>query len=203
MNTEPPPLLQVLDALLMASPEPLSLEQLHRLLEQDYSISLGDLALGLEQLMALSATRGFELVEVAKGWRYQTRTEASPWVAKLWQAKPRRHSKAAIETLAVIAYQQPITRAEIEAIRGQAVSAAVFRQLLAQGWIQAIGQKAVPGRPLLYATTEAFLQQFNLRDLDDLPAPPADVFTSAPRHTFPFAPLPEHLGPQHEDQVHE
>jgi segregation and condensation protein B len=108
-------------------------------------------------------------VEVASGYRFQVRQEHAKWVAKLWQEKPQRYSRALLETLSIIAYQQPITRGEIEAIRGVAVSSNIVRTLLERGWIRSIGHKEVPGRPELFATTKAFLDHFNLQQLSDLP----------------------------------
>jgi len=113
--------------------------------------------------------RGVELVEVAGGYRIQVRREVAPWVARLWEERPARYSRALLETLALIAYRQPITRGEIEEIRGVVVSTHIVRTLVEREWVRVVGHRDVPGRPALYATTRGFLDYFGLRSLDELP----------------------------------
>jgi len=113
--------------------------------------------------------RGYELKRVASGYRFQIRQSMSPWVSRLKETRPPRFSRALMETLALIAYKQPATRGDIEAVRGVSVSPNIMRTLLERGWISVVGQRAVPGRPTLYGTTRAFLDYFNLRSLDELP----------------------------------
>lgn len=162
---------RVVEALLMASPRPLQFNELAKLLARDGKApdraTLGEALAALE---AECAGRAVELTQVASGYRYQTREEYAPWLAKLWEEKPPRYSRALLETLALIAYRQPITRAAIEEVRGVSVSTNTVRTLEERGWIEVAGRKETPGRPALYATTRAFLDDFNLRSLDDLPA---------------------------------
>ena len=115
------------------------------------------------------ATRGLELREVASGWRVQVREQFSPWVSRLWEARPPKYSRALLETLALIAYQQPVTRGDIEQVRGVAVSSNIIKTLLDRDWIRIVGHRDVPGKPALYGTTRGFLDYFNLRSLDRLP----------------------------------
>ena len=114
--------------------------------------------------------RGFELQEVASGFRYQVRQSLSPWVGRLWHERPQKYSRALLETLALVAYRQPITRGEIEEIRGVAVSTNIIKTLHEREWIRVVGHRDVPGRPAMYATTRQFLDYFNLKTLDQLPA---------------------------------
>jgi len=162
---------KVVEALLMASPRPLQFNELAKLLAHDGKApdraTLGEALAALEDECA---GRAVELTQVASGYRYQTREEYAPWLAKLWEEKPPRYSRALLETLALIAYRQPLTRAAIEEVRGVSVSTNTVRTLEERGWIEVAGHKETPGRPALYATTRAFLDDFNLRSLDDLPA---------------------------------
>ncbi|MCP4789365.1 MAG: SMC-Scp complex subunit ScpB [Gammaproteobacteria bacterium] len=159
----------ILEALLLAADKPLNVEQLSKVFDEHDGVGSKQIRAALKTLQSSYAERGFELVEVASGYRFQVRQEHAKWVAKLWQEKPQRYSRALLETLSIIAYQQPITRGEIEAIRGVAVSSNIVRTLLERGWIRSIGHKEVPGRPELFATTKAFLDHFNLQQLSDLP----------------------------------
>lgn len=128
---------------------------------------------GLNEILALLAedyaNRGIELREVSSGFRFQVRKEMGPWVSRLWQEKPPRYSRAILETLALIAYRQPITRGEIEEIRGVAVNTQIVRTLLERNWVRVVGHRDVPGRPAMYATTRQFLDYFDLKSLEDLP----------------------------------
>ena len=124
----------------------------------------------LEELTESYVERGIELKEVASGFRFQVRQEMGPWVSRLWQEKAPRYSRAILETLALMAYRQPITRGEIEEIRGVAVSSQIIRTLLERGWARIVGHRDVPGRPAMFATTRQFLDYFDLKSLEDLPS---------------------------------
>ena len=160
---------KILEALLLASELPLSLEQLHRLLAADLGVNKTDIRQALEKLTENLRGRAAELQEVASGYRIQVRREHSEWVSRLWQEKPPKLSRALLETLALICYRQPITRGEIEEVRGVALSPNITRTLLERGWIREVGQKEVPGRPSLFGTTPQFLDDVNLKSLDELP----------------------------------
>ena len=163
----------IVEAALMASERPLSLEALARLFaDEEPRPDRGRLLEALEIIRRAYDGRAVELVEVASGYRFQVRKSWVPWIAKLWEERPARYSRALLETLALIAYRQPITRGEIEAIRGVSVSSSIIRTLLERDWIRVVGHKEVPGRPALYATTRAFLDHFGLKSLDELPPLP-------------------------------
>lgn len=157
----------VLETALLASAEPLPLSQLARLFEAE----LGAEALRkvLEELRHDWSGRGVELVNVASGWRFQARPEYQRYLERLHPEKPPRYSRAVLETLAIIAYRQPVTRGDIEEIRGVTVSSGVLKALETRGWIDVVGHRDVPGRPALYATTQTFLDDLNLRSLRELP----------------------------------
>jgi len=160
---------RIVEAALLASNQPLSLTQLQALFPLDQALPDGTIEAALEALREACAGRGVELVEVASGWRYQVRTEVHPWIARLWAERPQRYTRATLETLALIAYRQPITRGEIEQIRGVAVSSNIIKTLEEREWIRVIGHRDVPGKPALWGTTKAFLDHFNLKSLDGLP----------------------------------
>lgn len=162
----------ILEALLLSSDQPLSLDQLHRLLGADLGVTRKDLRSALDLLGQRIDSGATELKEVGSGFRIQVRRDYAEWVGRLWQEKPPRYSRALLETLALVCYRQPITRGEIEDIRGVAVSSNILRTLLERGWIRELGVKEVPGRPMLFGTTPQFLDDFNLRSLDELPALP-------------------------------
>jgi len=164
---------QIVEALLLASPEPLDDKQLLALLA-DEGASRADIGGALSQLQAECADRPLELVRVASGWRYQVKRDYAPWVQRLFPEKVGRYSRALLETLAIIAYRQPVTRGDIEAIRGVTVSSQIIRTLEAREWIRIVGHKEVPGRPALYATTKRFLDDFNLQSLEQLPPLPVE-----------------------------
>lgn len=166
-------LLRVLEALLLAAEQPLSLDALQKLLAEAFGIGRRELRQALAQLASRQDGRACELVEVASGFRLQVRAAYAGWVAQLWEEKPPRYSRALLETLALIVYRQPVTRGEIEDVRGVAVSANILRTLQERGWIREVGVKEVPGRPALWATTPQFLDDFNLKSLDQLPPLPA------------------------------
>jgi segregation and condensation protein B len=160
----------ILEGLLLAAARPLSLDQLQTLLGGEEGPDKGTLRRALQTLEEDCAHRGVELVEVASGFRLQVRQELQPWVTKLWEERPPRYSRALLETLALIAYRQPITRGEIEDVRGVSVSTNIIRQLEEREWIRVVGHRDVPGKPSLFGTTKAFLDYFNLKSLDDLPS---------------------------------
>ncbi|MBC6414520.1 MAG: SMC-Scp complex subunit ScpB [Chromatiales bacterium] len=160
----------VLEALLMAANHPINVKEMRKLLSENGKTPDTQLLKeALTELIDECAERGIELVEVASGYRYQTRADYAPWLLKLWESKPPRYSKACLETLALIAYRQPITRSDMEQVRGISVATSTMRILEERGWIQIAGHKEVPGRPALYTTTDKFLDDFNIRSLDELP----------------------------------
>jgi segregation and condensation protein B len=156
----------------MASAKPLTVIQLAELFdeEQEQRPANDEIKTALETIRLQCEGRGFELVEVASGFRFQVVQAVSPWVARLWEEKPQKYSRALLETLALIAYRQPITRGDIEDIRGVAVSSNIIKTLLEREWIRVVGHKDVPGRPAMFATTRYFLDYFNLKNLEDLPS---------------------------------
>lgn len=162
----------IIEALLLASDGPLSMEQLVRFVGSEFKLGKRELREALALVDARFSGTASELREVAGGWRVQVRPEYAEWVARLWQEKPPKYSRALLETLALIVYRQPITRGEIEDVRGVAVSSNILRTLSDRGWIRELGQKDVPGRPALFGTTTQFLDDFNLKTLDQLPALP-------------------------------
>lgn len=168
MNIEQ--LKSILEAAILAAGEPVNFERLRHLFDENEQPSTEDLRGALDALANDCANRGIELKEVASGFCFQAKAEFGQWIKRLWQEKPPRYSRAFLETLAVIAYRQPITRGEIEDIRGVAVSSNIVKMLLEREWIRIVGQREVPGRPSLYATTRQFLDHFNLKTLEDLPA---------------------------------
>ncbi|MEZ5557148.1 MAG: SMC-Scp complex subunit ScpB [Pseudomonadales bacterium] len=163
---------QIVEAALLAADEPLSVDRLTKLFahgELDTEEGRAQIRQVLETLEAEAEGRGYELKRVASGYRYQVRQELSEWISRLWEEKPPRYSRALLETLALVAYRQPVTRGDIEQVRGVAVSPNIMRTLLERGWIRVVGQREVPGRPSMYGTTRAFLDYFNLKSLDQLP----------------------------------
>ena len=160
---------RVLEGAILASDGPLDRDAMLLLFDENERPSKK----GLDEILALLAedyaNRGIELREVSSGFRFQVRKEMGPWVSRLWQEKPPRYSRAILETLALIAYRQPITRGEIEEIRGVAVNTQIVRTLLERNWVRVVGHRDVPGRPAMYATTRQFLDYFDLKSLEDLP----------------------------------
>jgi segregation and condensation protein B len=159
----------VVEGALMAAGGPLTLDQILALYPEDRRPARDEIRAAIAALTEDCADRGIEVVEVAGGWRVQVRRLVAPWVARLWEEKPARYSRALLETLALIAYRQPITRGEIEDIRGVAVSTQIVKTLTEREWVRVVGHRDVPGRPALYATTRRFLDYFGLRSLNDLP----------------------------------
>lgn len=166
---EIPELTCILEAVLLAAGEPLSLERLLGVFPDAERPSREEVRAGLNALMVDYRGRGVELVEVASGFRLQVPKTFSPWVSRLWEERAAHYSRALLETLALIAYRQPITRGEIEAVRGVSVSSSIMKTLQERGWVKVIGHREVPGRPALFATTRTFLDYFNLKGLDELP----------------------------------
>ena len=169
---EPGQIAQVIEAALLAAEGPLTVENLFRLFtvgELDEDEGRKQVRSAIESLQADCAQRGVVLQKVASGYRYQTRQELSSWVSRLWEEKPPRYTRALLETLALIAYKQPVTRGDIEQVRGVSVSQNIMRTLLERDWIRVVGQREAPGRPSMYGTTKAFLDYFDLAKLEDLP----------------------------------
>ena len=160
----------ILEAALLASSTPMSIHRLAGLFDEGENVGNGEIGRALESLGADCEERGVELVEVASGYRYQVRQDVHDWVAKMWTERPSRYSRAQLETLALIAYRQPITRGEIEAVRGVSVSSNIIKTLEEREWIRVVGHRDVPGRPALFGTTREFLDYFNLKSLDELPS---------------------------------
>lgn len=161
---------QIIEAALMAAGSALKLDQIMSLFEGDETPPGEEEVLAaIHGLMEDCAQRGVELKEVSSGFRFQARQEFSPWVQRLWEERPQRYSRALLETLALIAYRQPITRAEIEEVRGVSVSSTIIKTLQEREWIRVVGHRDVPGKPAMYATTRDFLDYFNLKSLDELP----------------------------------
>lgn len=159
----------LVEAALMAAHEPLSISQLLTLFDEHDTPSEAEIRRSITALQCDTEGRGIELIEVASGFRFQVRSTYAPWVSRLWQERSPRYSRALLETLALIAYRQPITRGEIEDVRGVVVSSNMIRTLLERDWVKVVGYKEVPGRPALYATTASFLDYFGLQHLQQLP----------------------------------
>ncbi len=159
----------VIEAVLMVSDQPLALDQIAGLFDEYERPAKSVLKDVLQQLSEDYQGRGIELVEVASGWRIQARKEHANRVARLWTEKPQKYSRALLETLALIAYRQPVTRGDIEEIRGVSVSSSIMKTLVEREWVRVVGYRDVPGRPAMYATTRHFLDYFNLKTLDALP----------------------------------
>jgi len=174
MSSDINELKNILEGALLAAGRPLNIDQLGALFEEDHRPARTDVKTSLDTLQEDYQGRGIELAEVASGYRFQVREAYSPWISKLWEEKPPRYSRAMLETLSLVAYRQPITRGDIESIRGVAVSSHIMKSLLERDWVRIVGHRDVPGRPAMFATTRAFLDYFNLKNLDELP-PLADI----------------------------
>ena len=160
---------RIVEGALLASSQPLTLAQLQELFPEEQPAPPGSVERALEVLREACDGRGVELVEVASGFRYQVTREVHGWVSRLWTERKTRYTRATLETLALIAYRQPITRGEIEQVRGVAVSSNIIQALEEREWIRVVGHRDVPGRPALYGTTRGFLDYFGLKRLDELP----------------------------------
>lgn len=162
---------QIIEAALMAADTACNIDRLLQLFEHDDNTPTREqIKTAIKALQEDCEGKGVELKRVASGYRYQTRVEVQPWVARLWQEKPPRYSRALLETLSLIVFRQPITRGEIEEVRGVSVSSHIIKTLLEREWVRVIGHKEVPGRPALYGSTKQFLDYFNLKSLNDLPS---------------------------------
>ena len=165
---------EILEALLLSASRPISIEDMAKVFDEPKP-SKDDIRNALNQIDEKCIERGIELKRIASGYRLQVKQSLSDYVAKLWEEKPQKFSKATLETLSLIAYKQPITRGEIEEIRGVNVGTQLMRGLMERGWVKIVGQRDVPGRPSLYSTTKEFLDYFgllHLRELPDLPSLP-------------------------------
>ncbi|MBW6390824.1 SMC-Scp complex subunit ScpB [Billgrantia antri] len=160
---------EILEAALLAAAEPLSLERLEGLFDDHERPQRRTLREALERVAVRHDRGAMELIETASGYQLRIRPRLSPWVSRLWDERPQRYSRALLETLALIAYRQPVTRGDIEEVRGVAVSSSIMRTLAERGWIRVVGHRDVPGRPAVYATTRQFLDDFGLKTLDELP----------------------------------
>ena len=160
---------RIIEAAILVAEGPLDRDAILSLFDEEDRPSKQDLGKYLEDIDAAYADRGIFLKEVASGFRFQARPELGQWVSRLWQEKPPRYSRAILETLALIAYRQPITRGEIEEIRGVSVSSHIVKSLLERNWVRVVGHRDVPGRPAMFATTRQFLDYFDLKSLEDLP----------------------------------
>jgi segregation and condensation protein B len=167
MDTEQ--LKRILEALIMASSTPLSLERMLAVFPEDQQPESTVLRESLTALAEDYAKSSLELKEVSSGFRFQVRKDYAEWVSKLWEEKPARYSRALLETLALVAYKQPVTRGEIEKIRGVSVNTQIMKTLLEREWVSIVGHRDVPGKPAIYATTRQFLDYFNLKSLEELP----------------------------------
>lgn len=159
----------IVEAVLLAAGEPLSLARLASLFDAPGCPSQDDFKRALEGLSRRHQQGALELVESVSGYQLRVRPHFSPWVSRLWDERPQRYSRALLETLALIAYRQPVTRGDIEEVRGVAVSTSIMRTLMERGWIRVVGHRDVPGKPAVYATTRGFLDDLGLRSLDSLP----------------------------------
>jgi segregation and condensation protein B len=169
-DTKRTSLKSILEAVLLAAGEPLNLASLAKVFAEEERPSDNDLGKALEELGDDYAERGLEIKEVSSGFRIQAREDVNPWISRLWEERPQRYSRALLETMALIAYRQPITRGDIEEVRGVSVSTNIIRTLQEREWIRVVGHRDVPGKPALFGTTRAFLDYFNLASLDDLPS---------------------------------
>ncbi len=169
MSLSPEKTKNIVEAALLAAGQPLSIDRLLTLFLDEYQPTRDELRAALASLAEDCEGRGVELVEVSSGFRYQARQDYAQWVARLWEEKPARYSRALLETLSLIAYRQPITRGEIEDIRGVSVSSHIMKTLQERDWVKVVGHRDVPGRPAMYATTRQFLDYFGLKGLGDLP----------------------------------
>lgn len=183
---------RIVEAALLAANQPLSLAQLHGLFPEEEPAPAGSVERALEELREGCVDRGVELVEVASGFRFQVKADVHGWVARLWTERKTKYTRATLETLALIAYRQPITRGEIEQVRGVAVSSNIIQALEEREWIRVVGHRDVPGRPALFGTTKGFLDYFGLKRLDELPplSELKDIGELEPQLPLDGAPVP-------------
>ncbi|HHJ80419.1 MAG TPA: SMC-Scp complex subunit ScpB [Candidatus Tenderia electrophaga] len=169
MSTNPDKLKQIIEGALLAAGRPLSVDSILSLFLDEDQPSRDEIREAVKSLQDDCANRGVELKEVSTGFRYQVKADLAEWVTRLWEEKASKYSRATLETLALIAYRQPITRSEIEDVRGVSVSSHIVKSMLEREWIRVIGHRDVPGRPALYGTTKSFLDYFGLKSLSELP----------------------------------
>ena len=160
----------VVEAILLAAGRPMSIDKLLTMFPEQERPERSDIRDAVEALQADYETRGIALIQVGGGYRIQVRETMQPWVAQLWEEKPARYTRALLETLALIAYRQPVTRGEIEEVRGVSVSTTIIKTLLEREWVHVVGHREVPGRPAMYGTTKKFLDYFSLKSLNELPS---------------------------------
>lgn len=186
---------RIVEAALLAANQPLTLAQLHGLFPEEQPAPPGSVEQALERLREACAERGVELVEVASGFRYQVKEEVHGWVSRMWTERKTKYTRATLETLALIAYRQPITRGEIEQVRGVAVSSNTIQALEEREWIRVVGHRDVPGKPALFGTTKIFLDYFGLKRLDELPplSELKDIGELEPQLFMDQAPVPAGL----------
>ena len=163
-------LLKIIEAVLFAADAPMSLNQLLALFDENSGVDKDALSKAIESIQHDCHNRSIELREIASGYRFQVKQDYADWASKLWEDKPAKYSRATLETLALIAYRQPITRAEIEEVRGVSVSSQIIKSMTERNWIKVVGHRDVPGKPALFATTKEFLDYFNIKNLEDLPS---------------------------------
>ena len=176
---------EILEALLLSASRPINIEDIVKVFE-DPKPSKDEIRKALNQIDQDCLTRGIELKKIASGYRLQVKQSLSEYIAKLWEEKPQKFSKATLETLSLIAYKQPITRGEIEEIRGVSVGTQLIRGLMERGWVKIVGQRDVPGRPSLYSTTKEFLDYFGLQHLRELPELPSLPDLTSIEHELPI-----------------
>ena len=166
-------LIEIIEAAIFVADKPVSKRHLKDTVLADLAISMSRINTAIDAIHTHYQTRGIKLVEVGSGYRFQACSSLSPWLSNLWQERAPKYSRALLETLSLIAYRQPITRGEIEQVRGVTTGSAIIKTLLDREWVKVVGHKEVPGKPALYATTKLFLDYFSLTGLDELPALPA------------------------------
>ena len=164
----PATLKNIIESMIMVADAPITIEKLNQTIDE-VDVKNADIKLSLEQLKLDYQNRGIELIEVSSGFRFQACSLYQEWFHRLLQEKPQRYSKALLETLAIIAYRQPVTRADVESIRGVAVSTSIMKTLLEREWVRVVGHRDVPGKPSIYSTTKIFLDYFGLKSLGELP----------------------------------
>ncbi|MFL3649651.1 MAG: SMC-Scp complex subunit ScpB [Pseudoalteromonas sp.] len=167
-------LIEIIEAAIFVADKPVSKRHLKDIVLADLAISMARINAAIEAIESHFQTRGIRLVEVGSGYRFEACSSLSPWLSNLWQERAPKYSRALLETLSLIAYRQPITRGEIEQVRGVTTGSTIIKTLLEREWVKVVGHKEVPGKPALYATTKQFLDYFSLTGLENLPALPSD-----------------------------
>ncbi len=163
-------IIRIIEAALLAAGSTLNKDRMLELFTEDEKVKPADIKKAIESLQQEAEGRGIELIEVSTGYRYQARQDYAEWIARLWEERPARYSRALLETLSLIAYRQPATRGDVEQVRGVSVSSNIIKTLLEREWVRVVGHRDVPGKPALYATTKQFLDYFGLKSLDELPS---------------------------------